>query len=623
MGAGFLAHFALLFFIMSLISFFLVTSIVNQFCAKVSLNRYRFFPTIIFILCYDYLLLNSFFSLVNRLLLIQSGSVEPHPGPSYSKLSFATWNVDSLLAREGAKKPLIESIQNVHQFDIFGICETYLTNKIPENDLILDGFSAAPLRADCKIVGGKSQGGVCLYYKDHLPFKRRSDLEVLDESIVIEINLNRKKIILLLVYRPPSQTSVEFSVFMKKLSTFYEKAVSTKPSCIILTGDFNARSPFFWGEESRQTPEGKKLSEFCLSNGLEQIINEPTHFPRDGIETCIDLIITDQPLIYVDSGVIPSPDPCCKHQIIHGKLNFSVPCPPPYKRRLWKFNLANIHLIKESLANIDWHKQFLNKSPDEMVSTFSDSFLTIMSFFIPNKVVTIDDRDAPWVTPEVKKMLCKNKKAFSTWIKKGRNPTTRYNIKQIQLDTNRMINNAKTKYIKDLSNKICDPTTGSKAFHTAFKRLSNKKKITSIPPLLENGHFISNFTSKADIFNTYFAAQCRPLENDCLLPSLSYTTNKSISDVSVTEGTISSIINKMNSKKAHGCDNISIAMLQLCSVEVSKPLLLIYQKSLLNGTFPSAWKYANVQPVHKKNCKQDKNNYRPISLLPVCGKICE
>ena len=58
---------------------------------------------------------------------------------------------------------------------------------------MLDGFSAAPLQADCKVVGGKPHGGVCLYFKDHLPFKRRNDLEVVDECIVIEINLNRKK----------------------------------------------------------------------------------------------------------------------------------------------------------------------------------------------------------------------------------------------------------------------------------------------------------------------------------------------------------------------------------------------------------------------------------------------
>ena len=38
---------------------------------------------------------------------------------------------------------------------------------------------------------------------------------------------------------------------------------------------------------------------------------------------------------------------------------------------------------------------------------------------------------------------------------------------------------------------------------------------------------------------------------------------------------------------------------------------------------PNKWKQANVQPVHKKNSRQIVSNYRPISLLPICGKIFE
>ena len=35
------------------------------------------------------------------------------------------------------------------------------------------------------------------------------------------------------------------------------------------------------------------------------------------------------------------------------------------------------------------------------------------------------------------------------------------------------------------------------------------------------------------------------------------------------------------------------------------------------------WKWGNVLPTHKKESKQLKKNYRPISLLPICGKIFE
>ena len=32
---------------------------------------------------------------------------------------------------------------------------------------------------------------------------------------------------------------------------------------------------------------------------------------------------------------------------------------------------------------------------------------------------------------------------------------------------------------------------------------------------------------------------------------------------------------------------------------------------------------ANIVPIHKKGDKQTLENYRPVSLLPICGKILE
>ena len=63
-----------------------------------------------------------FFSLINRILLILGG-VELNPGPPpTSKFYFATFNVDSLLARDGCKLSAIEGIDRIHKFDLFGIC---------------------------------------------------------------------------------------------------------------------------------------------------------------------------------------------------------------------------------------------------------------------------------------------------------------------------------------------------------------------------------------------------------------------------------------------------------------------------------------------------------------------
>ena len=39
--------------------------------------------------------------------------------------------------------------------------------------------------------------------------------------------------------------------------------------------------------------------------------------------------------------------------------------------------------------------------------------------------------------------------------------------------------------------------------------------------------------------------------------------------------------------------------------------------------FSSEWKKSNIVPYYKKGDKQNLKNYRPVSLLPICGKIFE
>ena len=68
---------------------------------------------------------------------------------------------------------------------------------------------------------------------------------------------------------------------------------------------------------------------------------------------------------------------------------------------------------------------------------------------------------------------------------------------------------------------------------------------------------------------------------------------------------------------------ISIRTLNLCGDPVLLPLELIVKSCLESRTFSSEWKKENVVPVQKKGNKQSLKNYRPISLLLICGKIFE
>ena len=64
-------------------------------------------------------------------------------------------------------------------------------------------------------------------------------------------------------------------------------------------------------------------------------------------------------------------------------------------------------------------------------------------------------------------------------------------------------------------------------------------------------------------------------------------------------------------------------MIQLCKQSIVTPLIIIFETASRTGVFPDAWKKGNIVPVHKKESKNLIKNYRPISLLPIFGKIFE
>ena len=161
-------------------------------------------------------------------------------------------------------------------------------------------------------------------------------------------------------------------------------------------------------------------------------------------------------------------------------------------------------------------------------------------------------------------------------------------------------------------------------YKLASQAISSKiPKAPKIPPILDNGMFVLNCIDKAKLFNDFFAKQCSLLFNDSVLPDFHFTTEKRIDCVNISDDDILSLIRKLNPNKASGSDGISGQMLKICDASVVLPLKIIFKNILDTSIYPDMWKVADVTPIFKKEDKQLVKNYRPISLLPICGKIFE
>ena len=154
---------------------------------------------------------------------------------------------------------------------------------------------------------------------------------------------------------------------------------------------------------------------------LSQLISDPTNFEPNKNLSCIDLVITEQPNLVLDCGTRVFLDSFCHHEITYCKLNFNIPSPPPFERKIWHYDRANIPLLKRGMFKFPLLQHLnINQDPNWQFKTFTNFFLNIMANFIPNEIKRIIPRDPPWITHPLKSMLNRKNRFFKnmviTWL---------------------------------------------------------------------------------------------------------------------------------------------------------------------------------------------------------------
>ena len=91
-----------------------------------------------------------------------------------------------------------------------------------------------------------------------------------------------------------------------------------------------------------------------------------------------------------------------------------------------------------------------------------------------------------------------------------------------------------------------------------------------------------------------------------------------IEDTTVTE--VPDIIKDFSNDKA---SDIPIVVIKHCAQLLAPVPSNIYTNCIKAGSFPNALKLGKITPVYKKESKDDIKNYRPVSNLPIFGKIFE
>ena len=393
------------------------------------------------------------------LLIIISNDIHLNPGPHYYQnnfLNFMSWNLNSLAKESFQRVRLIEAHNSIFNYDLISICETSLNDSIELPETLLNDYTFVSANNPANT----RDGGVGLFYKNSLPVTVPNDLSF-NESIVIELKFGREKRFFTVLYRSPSfdHTSPEFQTFLLNFENLYPSIKAENPLAMFFTGDFNAHSQLWWpGVDT--THEGTTIDELFTKLGLSQIISEPTNFEPHKNPSCIDLLVTDQPNIILESGTRSFLDSYCHHQIIHCKVNFRIPPPLPFERKIWHYNRADSAAIKRSIANFSWRQHLnINTDPNWQVKTFTDIFLNIMSNVIPNETKRFVPRDPPWITKPLKTMINRKNRLYKSHKRHGYKNEDKLRLDTFRIECQQAVATAKSSYLINLGNKVNDPNT--------------------------------------------------------------------------------------------------------------------------------------------------------------------
>jgi len=535
-------------------------------------------------------------------LLLKSGDIKSNPGP---QVPTADLCVIHLNARSFRNDKDLVTAQTVG-VDILTVSETWFSPTLSQDDVFLNGFHL-PVRRDRP--NDAAYGGVAIYVRNHLYCKARPDLSIAGlEAVWIETKLNQESILICSIYRP-SSSKVNY---WKLIGESINQANDTGLNFFIL-GDLNI--------DWHSAPSQHLLNIIHLYQ-LHQLVKEPTRVTNT-TSTCLDLILTQSPQLVTHCEVLP--EICSDHRVPCIYILNSLRKIKSIKRTIYNYSQIDCEKLNAALNIVDWNDICTYDTLDESVQAFTERFIQIAKECMPVKTVSINPKDAPWINDELRMLVKERNRRFKT-AKRTNRVTDWERFRQLRNQLTTKIRERKLEYINEIDTKASDPTLfGKKDWWRLVKSFMNKKGMETeeIPPLELNGNTYHSNLDKATVFNNFFSAQSTLENNDDETPNLAQSQGPILQNITLTATEVKTIINELDKNKAVGPDLIHNKLLFAAKNSITEPLTYIFNRCLTESKFPTIWKTAHVNPIHKKGEKNVCNNYRPISLLSCVGKLFE
>ena len=529
-----------------------------------------------------------------------------------SDLSFIHVNIRSLLKNGDDFVAYIESLNL--KFDVIAFTETWLSESRNIENILPDYKAFHSMRSSDQEPGG----GAAIYIHKRLKSLEITELSCNEyniECVFAKIECNEENLIVGSCYR--STRSLNTEGFTRDLT---EKITNIESlGRLVLLGDFNINLM-----EIDTSNAVSSFIESVHSLGLIHTISCPTRVTENSATLLDNIFITNS--FSFDSGcfAVDLTDHFPIFLILKNCYNF-VNDTETISYRI--INDSNLNRAAEVLSNLNFDDilntndiDFSIQKLDQILYSEFDKHCPIVS-----KTITKKDRTNPWMNGRLKQLVKTRQNKFYLYKRQlitleEKNRFRNYVTKEIV--------QAKRKYFSDLLQSLRHNM--KKTWNTINGLLNNNKnaKFNEIKSLLVNGTIIEDNLGVANAMNEFFSKVgsdiARSFDEQPDRPAFNTDQNiqNSMFFQNTSAGVISNIINNLKNKSCN-TETYPAKFLKRVQDIISPVISVIVNKSLLSGHFPSSLKVARVVPIHKGGPKNDPNNFRPVSILPLLSKIFE
>ena len=270
----------------------------------------------------------------------------------------------------------------------------------------------------------------------------------------------------------------------------------------------------------------------------------------------------------------------------------------------------------------DWTKFNQTTSPDVLWNCIYGNIQAALSIKCPIKSCTVPESKPKWLTHDVIMLMRDTDTAYRR--ARRTNQCDDWNIARFLRNWVEIaIKDYKSRYLKELfeTNK-----NNAKKFWSGIREVLPREPPPPIVTLINHAtnHPLPTL-QLPDYINRYFTtigatlAAELPIPNYPPQPVTPNGFDLHIPPVTIAE--LNSFIGSINTTKSSAIHDINSTVMKHAFQAIPDKMMQLNNMCLPQSIFPQAWKSSMIIPFPKKGNPRDLSNLRPISLLPLTGKI--